>query len=155
MMRERRLFFPWLQVRITGPRHLTSSLRNYVQDMTGLGATYSVFSSMVSRVRCLVWYMLRYALLSLARFVGEVGRAGASLNVWISDYSVSRLVSSIGSLWFVFSGTPCFSDEFGQASMPVFVPKNIASWWVWCSFVDYVTIFLVRLAFEQYVLAGM
>ena len=73
--RERGIYmFPWLQVRITGPtHHLTSSLQNYAEgyDKTGV---YSMFSSMASRVRCLVWSVIREALflLSFARFVGEV-----------------------------------------------------------------------------------
>ena len=48
--RERKIYiFPWLQVRITGPRHhLTSSLRSYRRSMTRLDAIYSVFR---------VWYL--------------------------------------------------------------------------------------------------
>ena len=35
--------------------------------------------------------------------------------------------------------------------MPVFVPRSVASW----SFIDYVAIFLMRLAFEHYVVARL
>ena len=56
--RERGIF-PWVQVHIRGPgHHLTSSLQNYAQAMTGLGAIYSMLSSMAFWVCCLAWYMI-------------------------------------------------------------------------------------------------
>ena len=76
-----------------------------------------------------------------------------SRNIWISDHSVLHLVFSKGSLWFVFSGMPCFSDEFDQGVNACLCAKECCKLVVWFSFVDYVTIFLVRLAFEHYVLA--
>ena len=39
--------------------------------------------------------------------------------------------------------------------MPVFCAKECCELVVWCSFVDYVTIFLVDLAFEHYVLTRL
>ena len=59
--REREIYiFPWLQVRITGPRHhLTSSLQHYAQGYDKTGRYLQYVSSMVSRVRCLVWCMIR------------------------------------------------------------------------------------------------
>ena len=41
-----------------------------------------------------------------------------------------HLESSMGSLWLVFSGRPCFFlTNSAKVSMPVFVPKRVASWW--------------------------
>jgi hypothetical protein len=58
--RERDIYIlPWLQVRITGPRHhLTSSLRNYAQGYDKTGCYLQYVSSMVSRVRCPALYVI-------------------------------------------------------------------------------------------------
>ena len=48
----------------------------------------------------------------------------------------------------MFSGTPfLFSDEFGQGVNAYLCAEECCKLVVWCSFVDYVTIFLVRPAF--------
>ena len=77
-----------------------------------------------------------------------------SLDVWISDCWVLHLESSKGSPWLVFSRTPYFFDEFSQGVDACLCAKECCEL-VWCSFVDYVSIFLVRPAFEHYVLARL
>ena len=59
--REREIYiFPWLQVRITGPRyHLTSSLRNYAQGYDKTGRYLQYVFKYGLWVRCLVWYMIQ------------------------------------------------------------------------------------------------
>ena len=48
-----------------------------------------------------------------------------------------------------------FSDEFGQGVDACLCAKECCELVAWCSFVDYIAIFLVRLAFEHYVLARL
>ena len=74
-MKDRSIFFPSLQVHITGRRHsLTSSVR---RDMTRGALSIGCFSSTISRSCWLVWCMMRWALLfavgGVSRWVGQVG----------------------------------------------------------------------------------
>jgi hypothetical protein len=61
---------------------------------------------MVSRVRCLIQYVIRYAL-SFSWVMSLLGDMGRVLDVWVSDRLDLHLAPSVGSLWFVFSGMPC------------------------------------------------
>ena len=77
-----------------------------------------------------------------------------SLDVWVADRSILCLESSKGSPW-LFLERFAFSDEFGQGIDAFLCAKERCELVVWCSFVDYIAIFLVRPAFEYYVLARL
>ena len=91
--------------------------------------------------------------------LGEVGRAGVSIGSrWTSGSLITRLCVWIplrdlhGSR---FLERFAFSDEFSQGIDAFLCAKERCELVVWCSLVDYIGIFLVRPAFEQYVLARL
>ena len=91
--------------------------------------------------------------------MGEVGRAGVSIGSrWRSGSLIARfrirspLRDLRGSCFLECLG---FSDEFGQGANACLCAKERCELVIWCSFLDYIAIFLVRLAFEHYVLARL
>ena len=91
--------------------------------------------------------------------LGEVGRAGVSIGSrWTSGSLIARfriwspLRDLRGSR---FLARLAFSDEFGQGADACLCAKERCELVVWCSFVDYIGIFLVRPAFEHCVLARL
>jgi hypothetical protein len=110
--REREIYIsPWLQVRITGPRHhLTSSLRATRRGTTRLMSIYNMFQvwSLGCAARSSMWFVMFYShcgwcfagwYMSGRVLSGFTGCSGC----WLCP------VPSTGSLCFVFSGTPCSS----------------------------------------------
>ena len=96
---------------------------------------------------------------SCVRFsLGDVGRAVSIGFRWRSGSLVARfcirspLRDLRGSCFRECLG---FSDEGGQGVDACFCAKERCELVVWCSFIDYITVFLVRLAFEHNVLARL
>ena len=91
--------------------------------------------------------------------MGEVGRAGISIGSrWTSGSQIAQfciwspLKDLRGSR---FLERLAFSDEFSQGVGACLCAKECSELVVRCSFVDYVAIILVRLAFEHYVFARL
>ena len=87
--------------------------------------------------------------------MGQVGRAGVSIGSrWTSGSLIARFCiwSPLRDLrGSCFLERLAFSDEFGQRVDACLCAKE-RELVVWCSFVNYIAIFLVRPAFEHYVL---
>ncbi len=117
---------------------------------------------MVSRVGCLVRYMTRWALLlfllaagGVSHWVARVGR-GASLRPFVigfSDRSALQLVVSIESLRSFVLECLAHLDEFSQGINSCLCAEKRCQLVIWGSFVSYVPVFLVGLAFEYFVFA--
>lgn len=88
--------------------------------------------------------------------VGSVSRWGRGYSCGLlllefSDHSALQLIVSMGSLGpFVF-GTPCFPDQVCQGLYACLCAEECCALVAWGSFVDYVPVFFVGLAFEYYV----
>ena len=91
--------------------------------------------------------------------MGELGRAGVSIGSrWASGSLIAWFCiwSPLGDLrGSRFLERLAFSDEFGQGVDACLCAKERCELVVWCSFVDYIAIFLVRPAFEHYGLARL
>ena len=104
----------------------------------------------------MVWYMTWWALLLSVLAGGSVSRWGRGYSCGLlllefSDHSALQLIVSMGSLGpFVF-GTPCFPDQVCQGLYACLCAEECCALVAWGSFVDYVPVFFVGLAFEYYV----